>query len=68
MVTRSAFGDGQLGGDLAVCEAPGDEQHDLPLAGSKFAHRFILGRELLLDRGFGLICLLSEDVLSGHFE
>jgi hypothetical protein len=43
VVTGRALGDGQLGCDLAVGEAPGDEEHDLQLSRSKVAHRFGAG-------------------------
>ena len=32
MVTGRALGDGELGGYLAVGEAPGDEEHNLQLS------------------------------------
>jgi hypothetical protein len=68
VVACRALGYPELAGDLAVGEAAGDEHHYLSLALGQVAHRFVSGREILRDRGFGVIRLLRVNILGGYFE
>jgi hypothetical protein len=43
VVAGGALGDRQLGGDLAVGEAPSDEDYNLALSGGKLVPRSVVG-------------------------